>query len=101
MAVRLAQRMLAVPGLLEQGRQGLRRLAGDVEPLDREAFELPRGEGALGGDPARAEQRAEPAEARQDHGPDVPAHLESLDRVLHGAGRGLPGPGVVSRWLTF
>src|SRR5439155_290134 len=58
MAVRLAQRMLAVPGLLEQSRQGLRRLTGDVEPLDGEALELPRGEGALGGDPARAEQRA-------------------------------------------
>src|SRR5437870_10410116 len=80
MAVRLAQRMLAVPGLLEQGRQGLGRHTGDVEPLDREAFEFPRGEGALGGDPARAEQRAEPAEARQDHGPDVSADLESLDR---------------------
>src|SRR5712691_2545499 len=101
MTVRLAQRMLAVPGLLEQGRQGLRRFAGDMEPLDRETLELPRGEGALGGDPARAEQRAEPAEARQDHGPDVPAHLEFLDRVLHRVGRGVPGRGVVSRWLTF
>src|SRR2546422_8440697 len=101
MAVRLAQRMLAVPGLLEQGRQGLRRLAGDVEPLDRETLELPRGESVLGGDPTRAEQRTEPAETRQDHGPDVPAHLESLDRVLHRVGRGVPGRGVVSRWLTF
>src|SRR5213594_3543887 len=53
MAVRFAQRMLDVPGLLEQSRQGLRRLTGDVEPLDCEALELPRGEGALGGDPAR------------------------------------------------
>src|SRR2546427_766958 len=32
MAVRLAQRMLAVPGLLEQSRQGLRRLTGDRGP---------------------------------------------------------------------
>src|SRR2546426_3488639 len=101
MAVRLAQRMLAVPGLFEQGRQGLRRFAGDVETLDREALELPRGECVLGGDPARAEQRAEPAETRQDHGPDVPADLESLDRVLHRVGRGVPGRGVFSRWLTF
>src|SRR5437870_11412843 len=69
MAVRLAQRMLAVPGLLEQGRQGLRRFAGDMEPFDREDLELPRGEGVLGGDPARAEQRAEPPETREDHGP--------------------------------
>src|SRR2546422_9255198 len=66
MAVRLAQRMLAVPGLLEQGRQGLGRHTGDVGALERAAVEVPRGEGALGGDPARAEQRAEPAEARQD-----------------------------------
>src|SRR5712691_1032925 len=101
MAVRLSQQMLAVPGLLEQGRQGLRRFAGDMEPLDREAFELPRGESVLGGDPARAEQRAEPAETRQDHGPDVSADLEFLDRVLHRVGRGVPGRGVVSRWLTF
>src|SRR6058998_1109063 len=91
MAVRFAQRMLAVPGLLEQGRQGLRRFAGDMEPLDREDLELPRGEGALGGDPARTEQRAKPAEARQDHGPDVSADLESLNRVLHRVGRGVPG----------
>src|SRR5881409_2680504 len=76
MAVRLAQRMLAVPGLLEQGRQGLRRFAGDMEPLDREELELPRGEGVLGGDPPRAEQRAEPPETREDHGPDVSANLD-------------------------
>src|SRR5947199_5616997 len=55
MAVRLAQRMLAVPGLLEQSRQRLGRFAGDVEPLDREALELPRGKGALGRDSARTE----------------------------------------------
>src|SRR2546428_11620425 len=101
MAVRFAQRMLAVPGLLEQSRQGLRRLTGDVQPLDCEALELPRGEGALGGDPARAEQRAEPAEARQDHGPAVPPHLEFLDRALHRVGRGVPGRGGGSRWPTF
>src|SRR3989442_4013410 len=101
MAVRLAQRMLAVPGLLEQSRQGLRRLTGDVEPLDGEALELPRGEGALGGDPARAEQRAEPAEARQDYGPDVSADLELVDRVLHRVGRGVAGRGIVSRRLRF
>src|SRR2546429_4487215 len=94
MAVRLAQRMLAVPGLLEQSRQGLRRLTGDVQPPDGEALELPRGEGALGGDPARAEQRAEPAEARQDYGPDVSADLELVDRVLHRVGRGVAGPRV-------
>src|SRR3989442_6029201 len=69
MAVRLAQRMLAVPGFLEEGRQGLGCLAGDVEPLDRETLELPRGDGALGGDPARAAPRAEPAVAGQAHGP--------------------------------
>src|SRR5881397_4303358 len=101
MAVRFAQRMLAVPGLLEQSRQGLRRLTGDVEPLDREDLELPRGEGALGGDPARTEQRAKPAEARQDHGPDVSAELESLDRVLHRVGRGVPGRGIVLQGLRF
>src|SRR2546425_5287731 len=101
MAVRLAQRMLAVPGLLEEGRQSLRRLAGDVEPLDRETLELPRGEGALGGDPARAEQRAEPTEARQDHGSDVSADLEFLNRLLHGVGRGVPGRGIVPRRLRF
>src|SRR3989454_9721196 len=101
MAVRLAQRMLAVPGLLEQSRQGLRRLTGDVEPPDGEALELPRGEGALGGDPARAEQRAEPAEARQDYGPDVSADLELVDRVLHRVGRGVAGRGVVSPRLRF
>src|SRR2546429_4478662 len=101
MAVRLAQRMLAVPGLLEQSRQGLRRLTGDVEPPDGEALELPRGEGALGGDPARAEQRAEPAEARQDYGPDVSADLELVDRVLHRVGRGVAGRGIVSRRPRF
>src|SRR3989441_6116328 len=101
MAVCLAQRMLAVPGLLEQGRQGLRRLTGDVEPLDREALELSRGEGALRGDPARAEQRAEPAEARQDHGPDVSADLELVDRLLHRIGRGVAGRGIVFRRLRF
>src|SRR5712691_886317 len=53
-AVRLPQRMDAVPGLLEERDQGRRRLAGDLEPPDREIFELPRGEGALRGDPARA-----------------------------------------------
>src|SRR2546427_11802178 len=94
MAVRLAQRMLAVPGLLEQGRQGLRRFAGDVEPLDREDLEFPRGERVLGGDPARAEQRAEPPETREDHGPDVPTDLQFLDRVLHRVGRGAPGRGI-------
>src|SRR5437867_12331022 len=57
MAVRLAQRMLAVPGLLEQGRQGLRRFAGDMEPFDRENLELPRGEGVLGGEIGRASCR--------------------------------------------
>src|SRR5213593_4165285 len=97
MAIRFAQRMLAVPGLLEQSRQGLRRLTGDVEPLDCEALELPRGEGALGSDPARAEQRAEPAEARQDYGPDVSADLELIDRVLHRVGRRVAGRGIVSR----
>src|SRR5438128_7115142 len=101
MAIRFAQWMLAVPGLLEQSRQGLRRLTGDVEPLDGEALELPRGEGALGGDPARAEQRAEPAEARQDYGPDGSADLELVDRVLHRVGRGVAGRGIVSRRLRF
>src|SRR2546421_11610594 len=101
MAVRLAQRMLAVPGLLEQSRQGLRRLTGDVQPLDGEALELPRGEGALGSDPSRAEQRAEPAEARQDYGPDVSADLELVDRVLHRVGRRVAGRGIVSRRLRF
>src|SRR5438093_358845 len=101
MAIRFAQRMLAVPGLLEQSRQGLRRLTGDVEPPDGEALELPRGEGALGGDPARAEQRAEPAEARQDYGPDVSADLELVDRVLHRVGRGMAGRGIVSQRLRF
>src|SRR5437879_10601560 len=101
MAVRLAQRMLAVPGLLEQGCQGLGRHTGDVEPFDREAFEFPRGEGALGRDPARAEQRAEPAEARQDHGPAVTADLESPDGVSHRAGRRVAGRGIVPRRLRF
>src|SRR2546422_266050 len=101
MAVRLAQRMLAVPGLLEQGRQGLRGFAGDMEPLDREDLELPRGEGVLGGDPPRAEQRAEPPETREDHGPDVSADFESLDRVLHRVGRGVPGRGIVRQGLRF
>src|SRR5947209_716104 len=101
MAVRLAQRMLAVPGLLEQGRQRLGRLAGDVEPLDREALELPRGEGALSRDSARTEQRAEPAEARQDHGPNVSADLELVDRLLDGVGRGVAGRRIVSRRVHF
>src|SRR5881296_4249321 len=101
MAVRFAQRMLAVPGLLEQGRQGLRRFAGDMEPLDREDLELPRGEGVLGGDPARAEQRAEPPETREDHGPDVSADLQFLDRVLHRVSRGVPGRGIVLQGLRF
>src|SRR2546425_12576881 len=57
MAVRLAQRMLAVPGLLEQGRQGLRRFAGDMEPLDCEELGFPRGDGLLGGYRSRCYQR--------------------------------------------
>src|SRR6058998_4382961 len=47
MAVRFAQRMLAVPGLLEEGGQGLRSVPGDSEALDREALELPGSQGAL------------------------------------------------------
>src|SRR6266705_4820379 len=101
MAVRLAQRMLAVSGLLEQGRQGLRRFAGDAEPLDREDLELPRGEGVLGGDPASTKQRAESTETGEDHGPDVSADLQSLDRVLHRVGRGVPGRGIVLQGRRF
>src|SRR5256885_16221420 len=58
-AVRLAQRMPAVPGLLEQGRQGPRRSPGDVKPLDREDLDPPQGERGRGGDPAPPKQRAE------------------------------------------
>src|SRR5438093_12175155 len=71
LAVRLAQRMLAVAGLLEEGGQGLRSVPGDPEALDREALELPGSQGALRRDSASAEERAEPVEAREDHGPDV------------------------------
>src|SRR3989449_87293 len=72
-----------------------------IEPLGRGALELPRSEGARGGDPARAEQREEPPETREDHGPDVPADLQFLDRVLHRVGRGVPGRGIVVQGLRF
>src|SRR6058998_4223164 len=58
LAVRLAQRMLAVAGLLEEGGQGLRSVPGDPEALDREALELPGSQGALRRDSASAEERA-------------------------------------------
>src|SRR5947209_11955520 len=66
LAVRLAQRMLAVAGLLEEGGQGLRSVPGDPEALDCEALELPRGQGTLRRDSASAEERAQPVEARED-----------------------------------
>src|SRR5712692_10496863 len=99
-AVRLPQRMLAVPGLLEEGNQGRRRLARDVEPPDREVLELPRGESALRGDPARSEEGAEPPEARQDDGAHVPTDLELLDRVLHRVGCGVTGRRIIVRRLV-
>src|SRR5947209_17698220 len=75
-AICLAEGMHAVPRFLEEGRQRPRRVPGHPEPLDRERIEFPRGEGALGGDPASPEEQAEPTEAREDRGPHIPTEFE-------------------------
>src|SRR2546428_129907 len=83
-AICLLKGMHAVPRFLEEGRQRPRRVPGHPEPLDREMVEFPRGEGALGGNPASSEQEAEPAEAREDRGPHIRAELELVDGILNG-----------------
>src|SRR2546428_239662 len=88
-AIRLAERMDAVPRFLEEGRQRPRRVPGHAEPLDRERVEFPRGQGALGGNPASPEQEAEPTETRENRGPHIPTEFELLNRILDGVRRGV------------
>src|SRR3989449_1288439 len=88
-AICLAERMDAVPRLLEEGRQRPRRVPGHAEPLDRERVEFPRGQGALGGNPASPEQEAEPTETRENRGPHIPTEFELLNRILDGVRRGV------------
>src|SRR5256885_6628253 len=94
-AISLAERMDAVPRLLEEGRQRPRRVPGHAEPLHGERVEFPRGQGALGGNPASPEEQAEPTEAREDRGPHIPTEFELLNRILDGVRRGVAcgGPG--------
>src|SRR2546422_2994074 len=98
-AICLLKGMHAVPRFLEEGRQRPRRVPGHPEPLDRERIEFPRGEGALGGNPASSEQEAEPAEAREDRGPHIPTEFELLNRILDGVRRGVARGGLVDGFL--
>src|SRR5256712_888160 len=94
-AIRFAERMDAVPRLLEEGRQRPRRVPGHAETLHGERVEFPRGQGALGGNPASSEEQAEPTEAREDRGPHIPTEFELLNRILDGVGRGVACGGLV------
>src|SRR3989442_3634134 len=86
-AIRLAEGMHAVPRLLEEGRQRPRRVPGYPEPLHREVVELPRSEGALGGNPASPEEEAERTEAGEDRGPHIRSEFELVNRILNGVRR--------------
>src|SRR5256885_1544081 len=80
--IRLAERVLAVSGLLEEGGEISRLLAGHLQSVDREPLELARREGLLVGESTRPEERAEPLEADEDGRADVSARFEVVDRGL-------------------
>src|SRR2546430_16873649 len=64
--IRLAERVLAVSRLLEEGGETSRLLAGHLQSVDREPLELARREGLLVGESTRPEGRADPLEADED-----------------------------------
>src|SRR2546421_3903114 len=82
--VPVAERVLAVPGLFEQGREDARCIPGHPQSVDRETLELVGCERVLVRDPARSEKSAELLEASEDHGPDVSTSLEVTNRCADG-----------------
>src|SRR6266568_5453085 len=86
-AVRLAQRVLAVPRFLEQRRQRAGGVRRHAESGDREPLEFPRREGDLLRDAPGSKEAAEPIEAREDRLPHVATEFELRDRGLHRGGR--------------
>src|SRR2546430_7852869 len=80
--IRLAERVLAVSRLLEEGGETSRLLAGHLQSVDREPLELARREGLLVGESTRPEEGAEPQEADEDGRADVSARFEVVDRGL-------------------
>src|SRR5205823_8982329 len=85
--IEVAERVLAVPRLLEQGGQGRRVVPRDAQAVDGQPLELARGQRILLRDAAGPEERAKPLEAGEDHRPHFAAALDLLDRLPDGFGR--------------
>src|SRR5438309_9480764 len=69
--VPFAERVVAVSWLVEEGREGARRVPGHPQPIDREPLEVVGREGVLVRGPAGAERSAGLLEAGEDRRADV------------------------------